>query len=90
MINGFTNMQIIGGLIAALLASYFGFWRMAVAVRHFGEPPITGIDANLSAIERKLVVLGWMVGILTAVVPAIGLPALWLLIRIATKVGVGF
>jgi hypothetical protein len=47
-------------------------------------------ETRLGAIEGKLTLLAWMVGTLAAVNVAIGLPALWLLLRVATKVGVGF
>lgn len=44
-------------------------------------------QAVTTSIERRLVILAWRVGALTAVVAAVGVPALWLLFRVATKVG---
>jgi hypothetical protein len=38
-------------------------------------------------IERRLGILTWQVGTLTAVVAALGIPALWMLARVAAKVG---
>jgi hypothetical protein len=47
-------------------------------------------ETRLGAMEGRLTLLSWMVGTLAAAMIAIGLPSLWLLVRIATKVGVGF
>ena len=48
---------------------------------------IAAYEARFAAIERRLVVLAWQIGALTAVVAGLGGPSLWLLLRIATKVG---
>ncbi len=42
---------------------------------------------RFARIERRLAVLTWQVGVLTAVVAAVGGPALWLLTRVAAKIG---
>jgi hypothetical protein len=47
-------------------------------------------EGRFGAIEGRLTLLTWMVTVLAAAMVAIGLPALWLLVRIAAKVGVGF
>jgi hypothetical protein len=44
---------------------------------------LAGYESRLAGIETKLTVLMWMVG----GVYVTGLPALWLLVRIAAKVG---
>jgi hypothetical protein len=47
-------------------------------------------EARFGAIEGRLTLLTWMVSVLAAAMVVVGLPALWLLVRIAAKVGVGF
>jgi hypothetical protein len=42
---------------------------------------------RLDRIERRLAVLTWQVGTLAFVMAAVGLPSIWLLLRIAAKVG---
>ena len=46
-----------------------------------------GYENRLGAIETRLVVLTWMVASSIALVAAVGIPALWLLLRVASKVG---
>jgi len=48
---------------------------------------IAAYDNRLAAIESRLAVLTWMVGSTIALVAAVGMPALWLLLRVASKVG---
>jgi hypothetical protein len=48
---------------------------------------IATYEARFFAIERRLGILSWQMGALTAIVAAIGMPALWLLARVASKVG---
>jgi glutathione S-transferase len=48
---------------------------------------IAAYDNRLAAIESRLAVLTWMVGSTIALVVAVGTPALWLLLRVASKVG---
>lgn len=47
-------------------------------------------EGRFGAIEGRLTLLTWMVSVLAAAMVVVGLPALWLLVRIAVKVGVGF
>jgi hypothetical protein len=44
-------------------------------------------EERFTTIERRLAVLTWQIGVLTAVVIAVGGPALWLLVRVASKIG---
>ncbi len=48
---------------------------------------LANYDDRFSRIERRLAVLTWQVGVLAAVQIAVGAPALWLLVRVAAKVG---
>lgn len=48
---------------------------------------IAGYDRELADIRADLLVLRWMVGAVLALMAAIGTPALWLLLRVAGKVG---
>lgn len=48
---------------------------------------MTGYENRLAAIETRLTLLTWMVGGLYAVLVVFGVPALWLLVRVASKVG---
>ena len=48
---------------------------------------LAGIETALDRLGRKMTVLVWMVGGLYVVSGVLGLPALWLLVRIAAKVG---
>lgn len=48
---------------------------------------LAGYDSRLALIETRLVLLTWMVGGVYAVVIVLGAPALWLLLRVASKVG---
>ncbi len=49
---------------------------------------LAGYDNRLAAIETRLILLTWMVGGVYAVLGVIGLPSLWLLLRVADKLGV--
>ncbi len=44
-------------------------------------------DDRLSSIERRLSVNTWQVGALAAIQAIVGVPAVWLLLRVAAKVG---
>lgn len=44
-------------------------------------------DQRLAAIERRLTLLTWQVGTLAVAMITVGVPSLWLLVRVATKVG---
>lgn len=48
---------------------------------------LAGYDSRLAQIETRLVLLTWMVGGVYAVVVILGAPALWLLLRVAAKLG---
>ena len=48
---------------------------------------VAAYEDRFARIERRLTVLSWQVGALTAVVVAVGAPALWLLARVAAKIG---
>lgn len=37
--------------------------------------------------ERRLALLSWQVNVTSALVAAVGAPSIWLLLRIASKVG---
>jgi len=45
------------------------------------------IGGRLAGLEQKLNLLTWMVGGVYAVIVILGAPALWLLLRVAAKVG---
>ena len=48
---------------------------------------IAGYENRLTRIEADLLVIKWMIGVFMAVVAAIGAPSVWLLLRVAAKVG---
>jgi hypothetical protein len=48
---------------------------------------VAAYSDRLGRIERNLAILSWQVGVLTAAMLLVGAPAIWLLIRIAAKVG---
>jgi hypothetical protein len=48
---------------------------------------VAGYENRLGAIETRLTVLTWMVASAIALGAAAGAPALWLLLRVAGKVG---
>jgi hypothetical protein len=48
---------------------------------------VAAYEDRFARIKRRLTVLSWQVGALTAVVVAVGAPALWLLVRVAAKIG---
>jgi hypothetical protein len=48
---------------------------------------LAGYDSRLAQIETRLVLLTWMVGGIYGVLILIGAPALWMLLRVADKVG---
>src|SRR5580765_4333959 len=79
---------------AAIMAVMMG--RLYAALREANVPEdkataaaeeIAAYDNRLAAIESRLAVLTWMVGSTIALVAAVGMPALWLLLRVASKVG---
>lgn len=49
---------------------------------------LAGYDNRLAQIEIRLVLLTWMVGGIYGLLVLIGVPAVWLLVRMADKVGV--
>ena len=46
-----------------------------------------GFKMRLTRIEADLTILKWMVGTVVTLLVAIGGPALWLLLRVASKLG---
>ena len=48
---------------------------------------LAGYENRLAGVETRLTLLTWMVGGLYAVLVVFGVPALWLLLRVASKVG---
>jgi hypothetical protein len=48
---------------------------------------LAGYESRLAGIETRLVLLTWMVGGVYAVLVVLGAPSLWLLMRIAAKLG---
>ncbi len=48
---------------------------------------IASFETRLGKIEADLAVVKWMIGGLFAVVAGVGLPGIWLALRIAAKVG---
>lgn len=48
---------------------------------------VAGSEAQCATIEGKLTLLTWQIGTLVALQVTVGLPALWLLTRVAFKVG---
>lgn len=50
---------------------------------------VAAYDDRLGRIERRLSVLSWQVTATSALVALIGAPSIWLLLKIAAKVGVG-
>jgi hypothetical protein len=48
---------------------------------------LANYDDKFSSIERRLSVLTWQVGALVAVQILAGAPAIWLLLKVASKVG---
>ena len=48
---------------------------------------LAGYDSRLARIETRLELLTWMVGGVYAVLVVLGAPTLWLLLRVAGKVG---
>jgi hypothetical protein len=48
---------------------------------------IAKFEQRFNNIERRLVIVSWQIGALTAVTAAVGAPALWVLFRVAAKVG---
>jgi len=49
---------------------------------------LAGIETKLVKLDGRVNLLVWMVGGVYAVLGLVGLPAFWLLLRIASKVGV--
>jgi len=48
---------------------------------------LAGYEVRLSGIETRLVLLTWITGATATLLIAIGMPMLWLLLRVAAKVG---
>ena len=48
---------------------------------------LANYDDRFGRIERRLAVLTWQVGVLAAAQAVVGLPAIWLLVRVAAKLG---
>ena len=48
---------------------------------------LANYNDRLNRIERRLMILTWQIGIMTTAQVVIGLPALWLLVGVAAKVG---
>jgi uncharacterized protein with GYD domain len=51
------------------------------------ENRLAGIETKLVSLDGRVNLLTWMVGGVYAVVVVFGAPALWLLLRVAAKVG---
>lgn len=48
---------------------------------------MAGYDRQLAAIETRLTVLTWAIGAMATMLMVVGGPMLWLLLRVAAKVG---
>jgi hypothetical protein len=48
---------------------------------------IAAYDDRFAKIERRLAVLSWQINVAAALVALVGAPSIWLLLRIAAKVG---
>ena len=73
----------IGGLRTDMERQFGGIERQFGGVeRQFG-----GIAAELGALKGDIRLLKWQIGLIGAVMVAIGLPSLWLLVRLAAKAG---
>jgi hypothetical protein len=48
---------------------------------------IASYSDRLNRIERRLAILSWQVGVQTAAILLVGAPSIWLLLRVAAKVG---
>ena len=48
---------------------------------------VAAYDDRFARIERRLAVLSWQVGVLAGAMLLIGAPSVWLLVRVAAKVG---
>lgn len=48
---------------------------------------LASYDDRFSSIERRLTLLTWQIGTLVAVQAVVGIPAIWMLLRVAAKVG---
>ncbi len=48
---------------------------------------MTGVEDRVAGVATQLGVLQWMVGGIYAVLTIVGAPSLWLLLRVAVKVG---
>lgn len=48
---------------------------------------VAAYERDLAGIRSDLRLLTWMVGALSAVAAVVGVPAIWLLVRVATKIG---
>jgi hypothetical protein len=48
---------------------------------------IAGYETRLTSIEARLLILTWMTGGIYAALTIFGVPSLWLLLRVAAKVG---
>jgi hypothetical protein len=51
------------------------------------EDRLNRIEDRLGRIERRMAVMSWQVGTIAAVMVVVLLPALWVLVRVAFKVG---
>lgn len=51
------------------------------------EQELAAYDSRLASIDHRLAVLTWQVGGLAVVMAVVGFPAIWLLMRIAAKIG---
>jgi hypothetical protein len=48
---------------------------------------LAGYDNRLAKIETRIAVLAWMIGGIYVVLTLLGGPAIWLLLRVASKLG---
>jgi hypothetical protein len=48
---------------------------------------LANYDDRFSSVERRLSVMTWQIGALAAIQAIVGVPAVWLLLRVAAKVG---
>lgn len=48
---------------------------------------LANYDDRFARIERRLTLMTWQLGTLTAVIAAVGIPMVWLVLRVAAKVG---
>jgi glutathione S-transferase len=72
----------LGALRDALISAGADVGKAAKAAEE-----LAGYENRLAGIDTRLTVLTWAVGATATLLVAIGAPMLWLLLRVASKVG---